>query len=91
MDKIGKHVIFRGRVQGVGFRYTTQRAANHYGLTGFVKNLPDGTVEALFQGTAANITACMDEITDNLGGYIRDITANQRPVNPQYQDFRISY
>lgn len=91
MDKMGKHVIFRGRVQGVGFRYTAHRAASHYGLTGFVKNLPDGTVEALFQGTAANIGACMDEIADHLGGYIREITANRRPVNPQYHDFKIAY
>ncbi|MHC4552356.1 MAG: acylphosphatase [Planctomycetota bacterium] len=91
MQKTAKHVIFKGRVQGVGFRYTTQRAASRYGLTGFVKNLPDGTVEALFQGTDANITACMEEIADSLGGYIRDIIGNQRPVNPQYHDFRISY
>lgn len=91
MNKTAKHVIFKGRVQGVGFRYTTQRAANRYGLTGYVKNLPDGSVEALFQGTEANITACMDEIADTLSGYIREVIADPRPVNPRYHDFRIAY
>ncbi|MHC4288506.1 MAG: acylphosphatase, partial [Planctomycetota bacterium] len=45
MNKIAKQIIFKGRVQGVGFRYTTQRAASRYELTGYVRNLPDGTVE----------------------------------------------
>jgi len=91
MNQIAKHVIFKGRVQGVGFRYTTQRIADRYDLTGYVRNLPDGTVEALVQGTEPNIQACMDEIGEYFGGYIRDIKATDQPVNPQYHDFRITY
>ena len=51
MDRIAKHIIFKGQVQGVGFRYTTHRVAGRYDVTGFVRNLPDGTVEMLVQGT----------------------------------------
>ena len=44
------HVYIEGLVHGVGFRYATRREAVSNELTGWVKNLPDGRVEALFQG-----------------------------------------
>jgi acylphosphatase len=91
MADAAKHLIFKGRVQGVGFRYTTHRIASRYDLTGYVRNLPDGTVEALLQGTNAGIKACLDDIQDAFGGYLRDIQSTEQPVNPQYHDFRITY
>ena len=91
MNKIAKQIVFKGRVQGVGFRYTTHRAAGRYDLTGYVRNCPDGTVEALMQGTEANIQACLGDINDYFGGYLREINATDQPVNPQYNDFRITY
>lgn len=48
--KIRKHIVFYGRVQGVGFRYYAVNKANQLGLNGWVKNLPDGTVEMEVQG-----------------------------------------
>ena len=45
MSKLRTHMIVSGVVQGVGFRYTTQMKAKELGITGWVKNLPDGTVE----------------------------------------------
>ena len=48
--KIRKHIVFYGRVQGVGFRYYAVNNANQLGLTGWLKNLPDGTVEMEVQG-----------------------------------------
>ncbi|OQY06428.1 MAG: hypothetical protein B6I25_03885 [Planctomycetales bacterium 4572_13] len=91
MYQIAKQIIFKGWVQGVGFRYTTHRAASRYDLTGFVRNLPDGSVEALLQGTASNIQACLDDLKDSFGGHLREINTTNQPVNPQYHDFRISY
>ena len=43
-------VLIHGRVQGVGFRYSTARKAQGLGLTGWVRNLCTGSVEALFEG-----------------------------------------
>jgi len=55
MGQSAKHIIFIGQVQGVGFRFTGLSTANRYGLTGLVRNLPDGTVEMIAQGFSENI------------------------------------
>lgn len=47
---IRRRVVLHGRVQGVGFRYATRRAARAAGVAGWVRNRPDGTVEAVFEG-----------------------------------------
>lgn len=47
---ITKHVVVKGRVQGVFFRDYTRKQAIQHNLTGWVRNLPDGSVEALFYG-----------------------------------------
>ena len=49
------HVRIRGRVQGVGFRWATQQEAERLGLGGWVRNLPDGDVEAQFFGDEATL------------------------------------
>jgi len=48
--KIHAHVLVEGRVQGVFFRSETRSIARQHSLTGWVKNLPDGRVEAIFEG-----------------------------------------
>lgn len=50
MEEVRKRIIFHGRVQGVGFRYTARLAAQSLGLTGWVKNQYDGTVLMEVQG-----------------------------------------
>ena len=49
------HVIIAGRVQGVGFRYWLSREAEVRSLSGWARNLPDGRVEAVFAGPAAEV------------------------------------
>jgi acylphosphatase len=53
-------VLVSGRVQGVFFRDTCQRLAAEHGVTGWVRNLPDGRVEAVFEGTADNVGRLVD-------------------------------
>ena len=50
-----KHVVFKGWVQGVGFRYRARHAADLYGVTGWVRNEPDGSVSMEIQGTQEQI------------------------------------
>lgn len=51
MERIAKRLLITGRVQGVGFRFYMQRKARELGLTGWVRNCRDGSVEAVIQGT----------------------------------------
>ncbi len=55
-----RHIVVRGRVQGVGYRAFVEREALALGLEGWVRNCRDGTVEALFAGEAALIDAMIE-------------------------------
>ncbi len=88
---IAKHVIFKGCVQGVGFRYSCHRMAARYEVSGFVRNLPDGSVELWAQGSAAEVTTYLQAIEDYFGSGIREHTVNEMPMNPRYERFDITY
>lgn len=60
MKTVRATVRIKGRVQGVNFRYFTQRTACQHGITGWVRNLPDGDVEALFEGTQSAVQEVID-------------------------------
>ena len=72
MNQPAKHIIFKGRVQGVGFRFTAFRIATRHQLTGLVRNLSDGTVEMIAQGNPDDITDCIQDIEKSFEGYLRD-------------------
>ena len=57
MPLVCRHVLVSGRVQGVGFRFHMERRARELGVTGWVRNRRDGTVEALVQGTPEAVDA----------------------------------
>jgi acylphosphatase len=58
--RIRRRVVVSGRVQGVFFRGATQEAARARGVDGFVRNLPDGRVEAVFEGEPAAVEALVE-------------------------------
>lgn len=91
MSQTAKHIIFAGRVQGVGFRFTAFNIANRYELTGYVCNMPDGTVEMFAQGPAETIDDCVRDIGEEFGRYIRETRIEEAPLDPQYKDFKITF
>ena len=54
--RVARRFVVSGRVTGVGFRYFTQDVARREGLTGVVRNLPDGRLEAIAEGEAESVT-----------------------------------
>ncbi|HEY1052851.1 MAG TPA: acylphosphatase [Prosthecobacter sp.] len=69
-----RHVYFSGRVQGVGFRYSTKQIASGFDVTGWVKNLPDGRVELFAQASDTDeLEAFLEDIQQsNLGSHIKE-------------------
>jgi acylphosphatase len=57
-----RRAVVQGRVQGVGFRYYAARAARELGVAGWVRNLPDGSVETLVEGDAAAVEGYLDRL-----------------------------
>ncbi len=64
-------VHFSGRVQGVGFRYTTLQVAKEFEVTGYVQNLPDGRVLVEAQGLREELQAFITAVEERMHGYIR--------------------
>lgn len=64
-EKVREHITFAGRVQGVGFRFRISHLAQHYGLTGWVRNEYDGTVSAELQGRPVEIDAVIGRLGDD--------------------------
>lgn len=69
------HVIFKGRVQGVGFRWAVADSAERLHLVGTVRNVPDGTVEACVQGSKEELEKFLHEVEVNAGFARIDSTA----------------
>lgn len=62
------HVLVRGRVQGVGFRWFVREQARELRLAGWVRNRPDGTVEVAAEGTSAALAQFRAALTDGPAG-----------------------
>ncbi len=88
---VARHIIFTGSVQGVGFRFTAHRIAGRHQLTGYVRNLADGTVEMLAQGSAEDIDDCIRDIQQSLPGHIRQVNIQEVPPDPTHRDFKITF
>ncbi len=85
-------IIFKGRVQGVGFRYTAQRYAIDFNLTGYVKNLDNGDVEAQVQGEELMINyfiRTMSSIKAYI--YVEDYFVKKIELVPNEKKFSIKY
>ncbi|MBN2446578.1 MAG: acylphosphatase [Phycisphaerae bacterium] len=72
--KLRRRVIYTGHVQGVGFRYTTYNVAAGHVVVGFVRNMPDGTVELEAEGDLGAVEAFLMGVQRHLGRYIQNTT-----------------
>lgn len=85
-------IIVNGRVQGVGFRYFLQLTACKLNLTGWCKNLMDGSVELEVQGLEKNVFSFVSVIkTGNTFSRVDDIELSEVPVRDHERKFVIKY
>jgi acylphosphatase len=84
------HIFFSGRVQRVGFRFFVVKCAELYGISGYVKNLPDGRVEAEIQGKSEQITAFLARVQEGNGvSKVSDISKQEVKVKMEESGFII--
>ncbi len=91
MDIIRRHYNFFGRVQGVGFRYTAQYAANAYRVTGWVKNEYDGSVTMEIQGREEDLDKVVRAIESARYIKIDRTLCRNTAVIPGENGFRVRY
>lgn len=87
---VARRFLVSGRVQGVGFRYFTQQAAERQQLTGVVRNLADGRVEVLAEGDAAALDLLEARLRQGPSrARVTHVTVDVVPATGQYPGFHI--
>ena len=89
MSEVRKHIVFYGRVQGVGFRYTAKYMAQSLELTGWVRNEPEGTVTMEVQGREALINKLLSGLNNNQFISIEWIDTEEIPPEEE-RGFRVT-
>jgi len=88
---VRRRVIFHGRVQGVGFRYSTASIARRFPVTGYVKNLPSGTVELVVEGYPENLDAFLKEVSARFDRNIDRVDCDELASDGSFVEFGIRY
>ncbi|MFO7819244.1 MAG: acylphosphatase [Halanaerobacter sp.] len=90
--KVRKHVYWSGKVQGVGFRAFTTRTAQGLGVNGWVKNLADGRVEAVFSGSQDKVANLLEEVKKGPSfARVDNIEIEDETYQGEYNDFQVRY
>ena len=90
--KVGRYLLIKGRVQGVGYRYHTQREAIKLGLRGFVKNLPNGDVRVCVEGEKETVEYFISFLKKGPGfADVDEIKITEYQNENKYKDFTVSY
>ncbi|QOV88950.1 acylphosphatase [Humisphaera borealis] len=89
---MGRRTIhFAGRVQGVGFRYTARNIALQYDVRGYVRNLPDGRVELVLEGSEPQIDRVVEELRRKMSCFVRGVTMQNAPATGEFDQFSIRH
>lgn len=90
MSRQRLHVLYTGRVQGVGFRYTTKVVACGFDVTGTVRNLSDGRVELFAEGERAELEEFRKAIQDSeVGRFVRNEAVAWSEAKNEFRGFEI--
>jgi len=82
---------FSGRVQGVGFRYTVQNLAMQYDVLGYVRDLPDGRVELVMEGSPQEMEGLLQDVSRKLSDYIKGLDLTVADATGEFDQFAIRH
>lgn len=90
LKMMAKRIYYRGKVQGVGFRFGVRQIAEGFSVAGYASNLPDGRVEVFLQGDREEVEAMEKEIGEShLAGFIREATGGEAETESGRRGFQI--
>jgi acylphosphatase len=88
--RVARTLLISGRVQGVGFRYFTREVATREGVTGWVRNLDDGRVQACLEGETEAVMRVERLLRQGPGsGHVKDVAVTDEPPSGGYTTFEI--
>jgi len=86
------HVLAGGRVQGVAYRFYAEKHAGRLGITGWVRNLPDGRVEVLAEGSAESVETFLDRLREGPSqARVETFDVRREPPKGEFRDFRLNF
>ena len=85
MEKVRRHIIFCGYVQGVGFRWKALHTARRFGISGWVRNLDDGSVEMEAEGLSGDIEDLIAAMENHSWGSVERISSEDIPLHGDYE------
>jgi len=88
---IRKVVRFSGRVQGVGFRWTTCRIAESFDVVGYVQNRADGSVRLVAEGSGRETDAFIAAVTERMREYITDVESSDETPSGEFSSFDVRH
>ncbi len=89
MSSERREIHYSGRVQGVGFRYTTREIAARFPVVGFVKNLSDGRVLLVVEGESGPLDEFISVIDDELGRFVTGKDVQASPSTGEFATFEV--
>ncbi len=92
MQQSRAHLVISGIVQGVFYRAFTRDVANRFGLKGWVKNLPNGSVEALFEGSKEDVEQAIRQCSMGPpGSRVDAVDVEWKDYQGDFRDFQVRY
>jgi len=88
-SNVRREVVFHGRVQGVGFRYTTRHIAGRFRVTGYVENLPDGRVRLVAEGARGEVDRFVQAVVAEMTDYIHGQDDQTSPASGAFSEFEV--
>lgn len=83
--------LFSGRVQGVGFRMTAVHVARSFNVTGYVRNLPDGRVRLVAEGSEADLAGFIGAIERRMARHLSKTEQSRSPATGSFSGFSVRY